>query len=232
MSKELSLDVVRSQLSPKNRLSVNQEVIDEINKLSKNPEYGEEFLETYMMNMKVLKDHVRANHTQYINAIKFYTLVESHNSLIDAYIKVFPERYDDRKASMPDESDPKSYMTGEASRYNASNLVNEIRKLAGIPVNLIHRNLLHEAILETANLMRNASSHTVRQKAAATLIQELKPQEGSQIQVNIGDGSTSVIEELRKAAEKLATAEYEAVVSGSRTLKDIAGTVIITQEED
>ena len=124
-------------------------------------------------------------------------------------------------------------MNSEASRYNKSVLVNEIRRVACVPVQLIHRHLLHEAILETAHIMRHAKSDMVRQKAAATLIAELKPPEDQQINIKVNDGSSSIIEELRKATEALAAEEYRAVRAG-RPMKDIAesNTIDATENED
>ena len=106
-------------------------------------------------------------------------------------------------------------------------LVNEIRKVAAIPVHLIHRHLLHEAILEQAKLMRSASSEMVKQRAGATLIEQLKPMEDQVLNVKVEDNTGSVIEDLRNAAKSLAEAEYKSVQAGV-PLKDIANSDIIT----
>jgi|TARA_R110000851_G_scaffold316013_2_gene478874 hypothetical protein len=226
MSTELTLDVVRSQLTPQNRLLVDENTVREIQRLATDPEYGEEFLDSYLTHLNVLKDHVKANHPQYVNAIKFFTLVEAGNNLSDAYIKVFPGRYEERNRKLPASERGKEHITSEASRYNKSVMVNEIRRVSCIPVQLIHRHLLHEAILETAHLMKFAKSDMVRQKAAATLIAELKPAEDAQINIKVEDNTTSVIDELRKATEALASEEHQAVMAG-RPLIDISKSRII-----
>jgi hypothetical protein len=209
---ELSFDVIQSQLTKKDRLLVTKETVKEIELLSKDPDYGEEFLDCYLTHLNILKDSPRASHQNYLNAVKFFSLVEADNSLVDAYIKVFPERYKARKRNNPESG--KEIMNSEASRFNRSQLVNEIKKVALIPVQLIHRNLLHEAILETAKLMKTARSEMVRQKAAQTLITELKPTEDHTLQIKVDDGAKSAIEELRKATEALATEEYNSIQAG------------------
>lgn len=226
MSTELTLELVKSQLVPQHRLLVDENTVDEINKLANDPDYGEEFLESYLTHLNVLREHVKANHKQYVYAVKFFTLVESGNTLVDAYIKVFPERYKERNRNLPPQDRTKEIMNSEASRFNKSVLVNEIRRVACIPIQLIHRHLLHEAILEQAYLMKNAKSEMVRQKAGATLIAELKPSEDTQINIKVDDNTTSVIDELRKATEALAASENQAVMAG-RPLKDIANSRII-----
>jgi hypothetical protein len=212
--KELSLEVVKSQLSPKQRLYVDEEVLEEINNLAENPDYGEEFLDSYLTHLNILKENVRLNHRQYINGVKFFTLVESGNSLTDAYIKVFPERYDKRRRNHPPGEDKKDIMRSEASRYNKSVIVNEIRRVAAYPVHLIHRHILHEAILEQAQLMRTARSEMVKQRAGATLIAELKPPEDNVLKIDVEDGASNAIKDLHAATVALAAREREAVLAG------------------
>jgi hypothetical protein len=229
--KELSLEVVQSQLTAKGKLQVTAETIEEMNKLIHDPDYGPEFMESYMDHLQVLADAPRNDHKQYLNAIKFFSLVEADNSLTDAYVKVFPERYERRRLGNMEKENVKQLLRGEASRYNGSKLLSEIRRVATIPVQLIHRHLLHEAILETANLMKNARSEMVRAKAADTLIRELKPSEDQVLKVEVADGSTSVIEELAKATAAMAAAAQQGIMAGI-PLKQIAGSKIYTVEED
>lgn len=229
MGKELTLDLVQSQLKPNQRLTISEETVNEIQKLSEDPDYGQEFLDCYLDHLNVFRENPRRSHTQYLHAIKFFSLVEAGNSLTDAYIKLFPQRYEDRKKNYPAEEREKSIMRGEASRFNNSLLVNEIRKIAGVPVQLIHRHTLHAAILVQADLMQNAKSEMVKQKAAACLITELKPMEDHTINVEVNDNTTSVIDELRLAAERLAAAEYQSVQAGV-PLKTISETNIIEGE--
>jgi len=219
-SSELTLDLVQSQLRPRQQLTVSEDTIHEIQKLVKDPDYGEEFVDCYIDHLNVLKENPKRNHQNYLEAVKFFSLVEAGNSLTDAYIKVFPKRFNARGRG------DKKAMRGEASRFNNTQMVNEIRKIAGIPVQLIHRHLLHKAILKTAKLMKSAKSELVQQKAAETLIRELKPTEEQVINISVDDGSLSVIEQLRQAAESLAAQEYQSVQAGI-PLKQIAESKII-----
>lgn len=229
--KQLSLDLVQSQLKPQQRLTVNQDTLDEINRLSEDPDYGQEFLDSYLDHLNIFKQTQGRSHDQYLSAVKFFCLVEAGNSLTDAYIKVFPERFEARKQNYSFDKRNKDIMRGEASRYNKTVLVTEIARVAAIPVSLIHRHVLHEAILEQAHLMRNAKSEMVRQRAGATLITELKPAEDQVLNVKVEDNTGSVIEDLRKAATALAAAEFQSVQAGI-PLKDIANSNIITVDAE
>lgn len=227
---KLELATVHSQLSKQQQLTIGQETIDDINRCAEDPDYGPEFLQTYMEHLKVLADAPKNNHEQYLRAMKFFSLVEAENTLTDAYIKVFPERHAKRQAGNPGR-DAKELLRGEASRYNSSKMVTEIRRVAAHPVHLVHRHLLNQAILETANLMTTARSEMVRQKAAATLINELKPAEDATLNIKVDDGSGSVIEELREATKELAAQQHKSVMAGV-PVKQIAAARIFTSDDE
>lgn len=224
---ELTLPLVHSQITSKQKLQVTEDTVEEINKLVNDPDYGPEFLESYLDCLNVFAEAPRNDHKQYVNAMKFFSLVEANNSLTDSYVKVFPERYERRRKGNPGKTPDqvKQLLRGEASRYNGSKLLAEIRRVATIPVQLVHRHLLHEAILATADLMKNARSEMVRAKAADTLIRELKPSEDQVLKVEVDDNTTSVISELHKATKALAAAAHEGVRAGI-PLKEIAGSKI------
>lgn len=226
---ELSLEVVQSQLSKQQQLLVDEGVVEEINKLAQDPDYGPEFLESYLDHLQVLADAPKNTHKQYVNAVKFFSLVEAGNSLTDAFIKVFPERYEQRMRTTGEEG--KEIIRGDASRYNGSKMLQEIRRVATQPVQLIHRHLLHKAILANADLMMTARSEMVRQKAADTLIRELKPAEDATIKIDVNDGATSAIEELRKAGQELAAAQREAALAGV-PMKQIAAARIFSNDDE
>lgn len=178
----LELEVLQDQLGKKKGSLITQETVDELNRLVEDPDYGEEFVDAYSSYFNVLEKNTQWTTPKYMSAMKFFTLMEAGHTATDAYVKTFPERLEARHAR----GENKSAMGGEASRYNASALVNEIRKVATIPVQLVHRHLLHKAIQQQAHLMMNANSEMVRQKAGEVLIRELKPTEDSTVNIKVG----------------------------------------------
>ena len=206
----LDLETLREQLGKKKGGLVDQDTVDELNRLVEDPEYGEEFLDAYGQFFNVMDGNSQWSTPKYMNAIKFFTLIESGHVIVDAYVKVFP----DRLASRHSRNQSKSQMGGEASRYNASQLVNEIRKVANVSVKLIHRHTFHDAIAMTAKMMYDTNvSPAVRQKAAEVLIRELKPEEDKQINVTVTNEG-SAIDELRKATEALVIEQRRSIEAG------------------
>ena len=112
------------------RYPSNTVEIEEIIKLSEDPEYGQQFVECYIDHLNVLSEVSNRSHDNYLQAVKFFSLVENGDTLTDAYIKVFPERYQQRVTRYGDEgTEAKDAIRGEASRYNRTKLLNEIRKV-------------------------------------------------------------------------------------------------------
>lgn len=221
----IELEVIQNQLGKKKGGLVTQDTVDELNKLVEDIDYGEQFLDAYIQYFNVLDSSSAWSTPKYMHALKFFTLVESGHNATDAYCKVFPERLAARLAR----GETRSMMGGEASRYNASGLVNEIRKVANVSVKLIHRHTFHEAIAVTARMMHDPGvSPAVRQKAAETLIRELKPEEDKQINVTVS-GETSAIDELRKATEALVLEQRRSIEAGI-AVKWIAESTVVEVE--
>jgi len=222
---KLDLKVLQSQLSAKQKHMIDENTVYELNKLAQNPDYGEEFLDVYRDHLNILSSNSKYTSRGYLCAVKFFSLVESGNSLTESYILVFPERLKART----DRGQTKSAITGEASRYNATALVSEIRKVATTPVQLIFRHLLYESITNQAELMRNAKSEIVRQKAGETLIKELKPSDDNVISIQVEDGAKSAIASLREATEKLIIKEQQSIQAGV-PIKTIIESKIVSKE--
>lgn len=223
----LVLEVMQEQLGKKGQL-VTQDTVDELNKLVEDPDYGEEFLDQYVSYFNVLDQNSAWSTPKYMNALKFFSLIESGHTAVDAYVKTFPDRLAARYAR----GESKLNMGGEASRYNSSALVNEIRKVASISVKLIHRHVLHQAIQTSTELMLTAKSEMVRQKAAETLMRELKPEEDSNVNIKIGmdDEAKSQQAKLVDHIGKLAISQREMLAAGLK-IEDIQKLNIVREED-
>jgi hypothetical protein len=221
----LTLEVLQDSLGKKKGNLINQDTVEELNRLVDDPDYGEEFVDAYKQYFNVLDKNGSWSTPKYMNAMKFFILIESDHSIVDAYVKVFPERLAARHAR----GESKRDIGGEASRYNASALVNEIRKVATIGIKLTHRFMLTDALDVTHKLMNDRNvSPAVRQKAAETLIRELKPDDKTEISIEIKN-DVSAIDELRKATEALVLEQRRSIEAGV-AVKFIAESKIIEGE--
>ena len=198
MAKPLSLEVMQEQIPKSYRKLLTQEVVDEINKLVEDPDYGQEFKEAILSHTNILAGKENFSLKHYINAIKFYSLTASGLPLVRAYVKVFPERLQARL----DIGQTIADMGGEASRYNASEAVNKIRAQALVPLHLVNQGTTQLAINTLTDLMLKGRSEVARVSAATALLKELRPPEAQKVELQMGL-SDAAIEAQEKQTEQL-----------------------------
>ena len=178
--------------------NLTQEVVDEVNHLAEDPDYGQEFKDAFTTHTTILSGKESFSLSQYINAVKFYSLTAAGLSFVRAYVKVFPERLQarlDRGQGVDD-------MGGEASRYNGSDAVNKIRAQALVPLHLVNQGTTQLAINTLTTLMLKGRSEVARVSAATALLKELRPPEAQQVELQLGM-SDAALEAQAKQTEQL-----------------------------
>jgi len=200
MSKPLTLELMKEQVPRDYKPRLTQEVVDEVNKLVEDPDYGEEFRNAYITHTGILSGKENFSLKTYANAIKFYSLTAAGLPAVRAYVKVFPERLQariDRGQTIND-------MPGEASRFNASDAVNKIRSQALIPIHLVNQGTVQQAINSLTTIMLSGRSEVARVSAATALLKELRPPEVQQVELQLGM-SDAALEAQAKQNEQLAS---------------------------
>jgi len=228
---ELTTTYLKEMFGKTGKKFITEETVEELKEIIEDPDYGEDFLEAYKDYFNVLEGK-NWSHIQFLRGLKFFMLVESGSSVVEAYIKVFPDRLQVRI----DRGQGRAEMTGEASRFNTSSLVNEIRKIASVPVQLLFRHTLIEAIGVQAKLMRGAKSEHVRQKASETLIRELKPTDDLKIALDVNVKESNAVAELKDQLLDMAKIQLDHIEGGRVDIKQLgamkAGESVIEGEID
>ena len=205
MSKELKLDYMVSIVGKRHKKVLTQEVVDDINTLTVDPEYGQEFQNAIVTHTSILEGKDGWSLNQYIDAVKFYSLTAASNSQVDAYVKVFPERLQARL----DRGQNKDDMRGEASRFNATELVNRIRSNALVPLHLVNQGTTQLAINTLTTLMLSGRSEVARVSAATALLKELRPPEAQQVELQLGMSDAAIEAHAKQATQLTEIAENQ-----------------------
>ena len=195
---------------------ITEELVDDINKIASNPEYGKEFRETMLTYSSVLSNS-RYSLNEYVNATKFVTLVLLEHLDIDAYKIVFPIKY----AELVALGKTRSGISPYATSYKKSKLVSQIFEQTLVPTHVLNAPFLQEAINVTRQLMHGAKSETVQQKAAETLITHLKPPEAAKIQVDVSHNIPDVVKDNESIMYELAEKKLELMRLGA-DIKEVA----------
>lgn len=225
--KALTLEVMQTVVPKNYKTLVSQETVDEINHLVEDPDYGEEFRENMLTWTSVLDGSEKWSMAQYITAIKYYSLTAAGLSQVDAYCKTYPERLQARL----DRGQGKQDISGEASRYNSSVLVNKIRQQALVPLHLVNQGTTQMAINELTRLMLNSRSDVARVSAATALLKELRPPDTQQISLEIGMSEDAKAAQERQSQQLLEIAENQRrLLQAGASLQDIQS-IHIRKEE-
>lgn len=225
---ESTPDLTRDQLLatlPDKRLHkyVDDEVVALINS-EPDSEMRRVFKENVLTYTSVLTEG-RFSLAGYINAIKFVSLKLMGDSSTVAYSKVFPDRYQ----ALVDKGTSSKNISSFADNYSKNQMVVKIFERTLIPTHILNAGLYQEAINTQADLMRNARSETVRQKAAESLIVNLKAPEVAKVEIDV-NYNNDVIEDLRATTRALAQQQRNLIEKGQANAQDIAHSDIIARK--
>jgi phosphopantetheine adenylyltransferase len=223
-TKDLTLVQLQASMPKKFRHNVTEDMVKFINATE-----GDEFRDIYKENLLGFSDVMqlgRYGMTEYLNAVKFvsYKLLGDSNTI--AYAKVFPDRYQ----RLVDKNTPMKTISSFSTTYNKGALVHKILERTLVPVHILNMDIHQEAINIQAELMRDAKSETVRQKAAECLIMQLKAPEAAKIEIDVNYSNDS-IDELRETTRALAQQQLKLIQSGAVTAQAVAHSDIIARKK-
>lgn len=222
----LTVEQFKTALPDKVKKSVNQELIDQINKTLSEPEMYEAYRDNLLSYTKVMADG-RFKIQNYVDAVKYVSHKLMGCSNIEAYTKTFPDKYQNFLAQGVVAKDIASYVTA----YNKSKLVNLIFEQTLIPSYVLNQDLYQKALNVQAELMVTANSEKVRCDAANSLLTHLKMPETQKVELEIGVKEDSSIAALRATTLELARQQRLMVESGAMNAQDIAHGKLIIEGE-
>lgn len=218
----LTVEQFKLALPDKVKKSINQELIDQINKTLSEPELYEAYRDNLLSYTKVMADG-KFKIQNYIDAVKYVSHKLMGCTNIEAYSKTFPDKIARFTAQGVSSKDIASYVTA----YNKSKLVNLIYEQTLIPAYVLNQDLYQKALNVQADLMMNAKSEKVRTDAANSLLSHLKVPETQKVQLDVTHKEDSSIGALRQATLELAAAQREMLRAGQITAKEAAHSKIV-----
>lgn len=223
----LTLEVFQRILPPKVSKTVNQELIDEVNKVLSDPDMFEAYRDNLLSYTSVMQDG-KFTVAQYLSAVRYVSQKLMGDSNIDAFIKTFPDKYARYIQSGTSAKDIAAYVT----MYNKTRLVNLIFAQTMIPSHVLNQDLYQKALNVQADLMVTANSEKVRTDAANSLLTHLKMPETKKVELDVSVKEDSSIAQLRQATQELVRQQRLAMESGSMTAQDAAHMRIIPKTDD
>lgn len=213
----LDLETFRAVLPDKMKKSLNQELMDRINSVLANPAEYENYRDNLLSYTKVMQDGKFKIET-YLEAVKYVSHKLMGCSNIEAYMKTFPDKYQEWVHTGVAPKDIASYV----SAYNKGKLVNLIFEQTIIPVHVLNQDMYQKALNAQFDLGLNAQSEKVRADALNSVLQQLRPPEIKKVELDIAVKESDAIATLRETTMALAEAQRKAIASGAINAQDAA----------
>lgn len=213
----LTIEQFKQALPDKMKQSVNQELIDQVNKTLSEPDLYEAYRDNLLSYTKVMADG-KFKVSQYIDAVKYVSHKLMGCTNIEAYTKTFPDKYQRFLAQGVLPKDIASYITA----YNKTKLVNLIYEQTLIPSYVLNQDLYQKALNVQAELMTTANSEKVRCDAANSLLTHLKMPETQKVELDVKVREDSSIAALRATTLELARTQRLMLESGAMNAQEIA----------
>ena len=222
----MTVELLKAALPPALHTNASQDLADKINQLAVEPEMCAEIRGNFLTFSKVMTEG-KYKTEDYLSAIVYVTHKLMGYSNKDAYIRTFPDRYQNLMARGVTDVSP--YVAG----YHKNQLVNKIMEQTLIPLHLVYQDALHSAIQTQLRLMTSASSEKVQSDAANSILTHLKAPEIKKVEVDVNVKQNGGIDDLKATMTQLARTQLEHIQGKHGTAGSIAAAplVMITQKE-
>lgn len=224
MMDAITIEDFKKALPDKVRKSVNDELVQHINKTLSDPDMYESYRDNLLSYTRVMADG-RFKVSSYVDAVKYVSHKLMGCTNLDAYTKTFPDRIIRFRQQGVSPKDIASYVTA----YNKSKLVTLIMEQTLIPSYILNQDLYQKALNVQADLMMNAKSEKVKCDAANSLLNQLKMPETKKVELNIGMKEDNSIQALREATLELARQQRLMLESGASNLTELSHSKIILE---
>ena len=202
----LTLCAVQETLPAQHRQNITQNMVDQLNSLSKDPEEARYIRDNFVTFSQVLQEG-RYKVGDYVRAVMYVSHKVMGKTNLDAYKTTFPDRH----ANMVNAGKAAKDIASIVTAYNKGMLVTKIMERAMVPTWILNQDVFQEAINTQYELMMDTDvSPKVRSDAANSLLTHLKKPEvanKAEIKIDIGlnDGMAalerSLVEMSRKQLE-------------------------------
>lgn len=218
----LTVQILADAMPRQLKSKVTQDLVDTMNNLTADPEMQEMFRDNLISYTNVLEKG-KFRISQYTDAVKFVSFKLMGETNIKAYIKTFPAKYTRFKTTGVSDADIAKYV----SAYNKSKLVNLIWEQSMVPFHVYNQDARQKALNVQIELMQTAVSEKVRSDAANSVLTHLKGPENQKIELEVAHKDGGVIDDLRRAVQDFAAAQYNAVNSGQCSAKEVAHSTLV-----
>lgn len=214
----LTLKEVQNALPAGQKGHMTQDMVDQLNALSKDPEEARYIRDNFITFSQVLSEG-RFKLGDYVRAVMYVSFKVMGKSNLDAYKATFPERYQQMVADGKEAKDIASFVAA----YNKGKLVNMVYERAMIPTWVLNQDMFQSALNVQYTIMNDTNvSDKVRVEAANSLLTHLKKPEANKAELKIDIAMNDGMAALERRLSEMAALQREAIMQNSISPQQVA----------
>lgn len=214
----LTLPEVQEALPPGQKGVITQEMVDQLNNLSKDPEEARYIRDNFISFAKVLQEG-KFKLSSYVRAVIYVSHKVMGKSNLEAYKATFPERYAKMVADGREGKDIASYVAA----YNKGQLVNLVYERAMIPTWVLNQDMFQSALNVQYEIMNDVNvSERTRVEAANSILTHLKKPEANKAELKIDIGLNDGMKALEQRLIEMSQAQKNIIEGKALTAQEVA----------
>ena len=215
----LTLQEVQDSLPAGQKGHITQDMVNQLNALSKDPEEARYIRENFITFNQVLVEG-RFKLGDYVRAVMYVSHKVMGKSNLEAYKQTFPDRHAQMIADGRQPKDIASYVAA----YNKGKLVNLVYERAMIPTWVLNQDMFQSALNVNYEIMNDVTvSDKVRVEAANSLLTHLKKPEINKAELKIDIGMNDGMKALEARLSQMAEAQMKVIDGEVMSVQEVAG---------
>jgi len=215
----LTLKEVQDSLPAGQKGHITQDMVNQLNALSKDPEEARYIRENFISFSQVLSEG-RFKLGDYVRAVMYVSHKVMGKSNLEAYKATFPDRHQQMVANGRQPKDIASYV----SAYNKGKLVNMVYERAMIPTWVLNQDMFQSALNTQYEIMNDVSvSDKVRVEAANSILTHLKKPESNKAELKVEIGLNDGMKALEQRLSEMAEMQMKTIEGKAMSVEDVAG---------
>lgn len=214
----LTLQEAQESLPAGQKGHITQDMVNQLNALSKDPEEARYIRENFISFSQVLTEG-RFKLGDYVRAVMYVSHKVMGKSNLESYKQTVPDRYQQLVADGRSSKDIAAYV----SAFNKGKLVNLVYERSAIPTWVLNQDMFQRALNVNYDIMNDVLvSDKVRVEAANSLLTHLKKPEVNKAQLNIDIAMNDGMKALEQRLAEMAEVQLKTIEGSTMSVEEIA----------
>ena len=214
----LTLDRVQESLPAGQRGHITQDMVDQLNALSRDPEEARIIRDNFISFSQVLAEG-KFKIGDYVRAVMYVSHKIMGKTNLESYKQTFPDRYQKMVADGKAPKDIASFVTA----YNKGKLVNMVYERSVIPAWVLNQDMFQSALNVNYEIMNDAQeSGKVRVEAANSILTHLKKPEAIKNELKIEIDKSDGLAALEQRIAEMAEVQKNTIEGKALTAQEVA----------